>query len=71
MADRCWLSIICASTVELNSLWHRALSFREIAVDGLVVNAVQRPGGALNFSDLQSDEPPAAEAGAAAACHGG
>ena len=47
--------------VELNSLWHRALSFREIAVDGLVANAVIRPGGALNFSDLQPDEPPAAE----------
>ncbi|MFZ1623515.1 MAG: DUF748 domain-containing protein [Gammaproteobacteria bacterium] len=49
--------------LDLNSLWHRALSFREIAVDGLVVNAVQRPGGALNLSDLQSDKPPAAEAG--------
>lgn len=43
--------------VELDSLWHRALSFREIAVDGLVVNAIVRPGGALNLADLQPDEP--------------
>jgi hypothetical protein len=48
--------------VELDSLWHRALSFREVAVDGLMVNAVLRPGGALNFADLQSAQPPAAEA---------
>ncbi|MDQ1303204.1 MAG: hypothetical protein QG595_1187 [Pseudomonadota bacterium] len=41
---------------ELDSLWHRALSFREITVDGLVVNAVLRPGGTLNFADLQADE---------------
>jgi len=50
--------------LELNSIWRRALSFRTIAVDGLVVNAVVRPGGALNLSDLQppapaSPEPPA------------
>ena len=44
--------------VELDSLWHRALSFREISVDGLSVNAVVRPGGALNLADLQSDAPP-------------
>jgi hypothetical protein len=43
--------------LELNSLWHRALSFREVAVDGLAVNAVVRPGGALNLADLQSDAP--------------
>lgn len=43
--------------VELDSLWHRALSFREIAVDGLVVNAIVRPGGGLNLADLQPEEP--------------
>ncbi len=43
--------------LELNSLWHRALSFRAVAVDGLSVNAVVRPGGALNLADLQSDVP--------------
>ena len=47
--------------LELSSLWHRALSFREIAVDGLSVNAVVRPGGALNLADLQSDAPPDTE----------
>jgi hypothetical protein len=46
--------------VELDSLWHRALSFREIAVDGLVVNAIVRPGGALNIADLQPAGPQAA-----------
>jgi hypothetical protein len=45
--------------LELDSLWHRALSFREVAVDGLAVNAVVRPGGALNLGDLQPDAPPA------------
>lgn len=49
--------------VELNSLWHRALSFREIAVDGLALHAVVRPGGALNLADLQSAESEAADAG--------
>ena len=44
--------------LELDSLWHRALSFREISVDGLSVNAVVRPGGALNLADLQTDAPP-------------
>lgn len=48
---------------ELGSLWHRALSFRKIAVDGLVVTVIQRPGGVLNISDLQSDKPPATEEG--------
>lgn len=44
--------------LELNSLWHRALSFREVAVDGLSVNAVVRPGGVLNLTDLQSQPSP-------------
>ena len=43
--------------LQLDSLWHRALSFREVAVDGLVVNAIVRPGGALNIADLQTDAP--------------
>jgi len=43
--------------LELNSIWRRALSFRTIAVDGLVVNAVVRRGGALNLSDLQPATP--------------
>ena len=47
--------------LDLDSLWHRALSFREIAVDGLAVNAVVRPGGALNLADLQSAKSPDAE----------
>ncbi len=51
--------------LELNSLWRRALSFRAISLDGLAVNAVVRPGGALNLADLDTPpelaEPPAAD----------
>lgn len=47
--------------LDLDSLWHRALSFREIAVDGLMVSAVVRPGGALNLADLLPAESPDAE----------
>ncbi len=47
--------------LDLDSLWHRALSFGEITVDGLAVNAVVRPGGALNLADLLSAKSPDAE----------
>ncbi len=51
--------------LELNSLWRRALSFRAISLDGLAVNAVVRPGGALNLADLETPpepgEPPSAD----------
>lgn len=46
--------------LELSSLWRRAWTFRAVAIDGLDVTAVVRPGGALNLADL------AAETGAAA-----
>ena len=51
---------------ELNSLWRRAFSFRKIALDGLAVSAVIRPGGALNLADLQTPEPGPAVAPAGA-----
>jgi hypothetical protein len=38
--------------LQVNSLWRRALSFREVIVDGLVVSALVRPGGAVNLADL-------------------
>jgi uncharacterized protein involved in outer membrane biogenesis len=47
--------------LELNSIWRRALSFRTIAVDGLAVSAVVRPGGKLNLADLQPAAPAAPE----------
>lgn len=50
----------------LSSLWRRALSFQSIRLDGLDVNAVIRPGGALNLADLvpkpaTTASPPAAD----------
>jgi hypothetical protein len=48
--------------LQLNSLWRRALSFREVSLDGLVVNAVLRPGGELNLADLANPAlPPGVE----------
>ncbi|MEZ5564685.1 MAG: DUF748 domain-containing protein [Gammaproteobacteria bacterium] len=40
--------------LDVNSIWRRALSFHAIALDGLAVNAVVRPGGAFNLADLQA-----------------
>lgn len=48
--------------VDSNSLWRRALSFQAIALDDLVIDAVVRPGGALNLADLQVKSPDAAPA---------
>lgn len=50
--------------LQADSVWRRALSFREVAVDGLVVHATIRPGGDLNLADLANPalppgEPPA------------
>jgi len=51
--------------LDINSIWRRALSFRAIKLDGLVVNAVVRKGGNLNLADLETppepDTPPAGE----------
>ncbi len=44
--------------LEVNSLWRRALSFGAIRLDGLVVNAVVRPGGNLNLGDLAPGPEP-------------
>ena len=46
--------------LELNSLWRRALSFKAISLDGLAIDAVVRPGGALNLADLETPVPPGA-----------
>lgn len=48
--------------LDLNSIWRRALSFRAIRLDGLVVAALVRKGGTLNLSDLQAPPEPGAPA---------
>jgi hypothetical protein len=45
--------------LEVSSLWRRAWTFRAVAIDGLEVTAVVRPGGALNLADLAADPAPA------------
>lgn len=47
--------------LQADSLWRRALSFRAIAIDGLVVQAVVRPGGDLNLADLAGPALPPGE----------
>jgi hypothetical protein len=47
--------------LQADSVWRRALSFREVAVDGLVVHAVVRPGGDLNLADLAEPALPPGE----------
>ncbi len=51
--------------LEVASLWRRAWTFRTVAIDGLAVDAVVRPGGALNLADLAAagaDAPAAGDA---------
>jgi uncharacterized protein involved in outer membrane biogenesis len=44
--------------LDLASIWRRAFSFGRIALDGLKVRAVIRPGGALNLADLATASEP-------------
>ena len=49
--------------LELSSLWHRALVFREIAIDGPFARAVLEADGGLNLARLRKpDQQPAAPA---------
>ncbi len=43
---------------ELSSLWNRAFTFSEVAVDAPAIRAVVRPDGAMNLADLAPPEPP-------------
>jgi hypothetical protein len=43
---------------ELASLWNRAFTFREVAVEAPLVRAVIRPDGAMNLADLALPEDP-------------
>ncbi|MBL8224686.1 MAG: DUF748 domain-containing protein [Chromatiales bacterium] len=47
--------------LQVDSVWRRALSFRAVAVDGLVVHATLRPGGDLNLADLANPALPPGE----------
>jgi hypothetical protein len=47
---------------QIASLWNRAFTFREAAVDAPQVRAVIRPDGALNLADLALPSEPAAPA---------
>lgn len=48
--------------LDINSISRRALSLGAISVDGLAVDVVVRPGGALNLADLQTPPDPGAPA---------
>jgi uncharacterized protein involved in outer membrane biogenesis len=43
---------------ELASLWNRAFTFSEVAIDAPLLRAVLRPDGALNLADLALPEDP-------------
>jgi uncharacterized protein involved in outer membrane biogenesis len=45
---------------ELSSLWNRAFTFSEVAVEAPAIRAVVRPDGAMNLADLAPPEPPGA-----------
>lgn len=48
--------------LEVASLWRQAWTFRSVAIEGLAVDAVVRPGGALNLGDLAGSPEDAAAA---------
>ncbi len=50
---------------ELSSLWHRAYTFRDIAIDAPAVRAVIRPDGQVNLADLAPKEASPPPPGAA------
>jgi uncharacterized protein involved in outer membrane biogenesis len=45
---------------EVSSLWNRAFTFSEVAVEAPAIRAVVRPDGAMNLADLAPPEPPGA-----------
>jgi hypothetical protein len=45
---------------ELSSLWHRAYTFKDLAVDSPYIGAVLRPDGSMNLADLAPPEDPRA-----------
>ena len=44
--------------LELSSLWNRAWTFSQVALDGLELHPVIRPGGELNLADLAVPDSP-------------